>query len=152
MDKRRDSASTAMKSQFAACARKTAYATSDQAEEAARGRFGIYLCPICARYHLTSSKPATPGKAPTPERKPTFESSLLARAKLKRPKEQSVPKTVDATCAGKARADGRVRLVCEGREVLSEPVQPASLRLEIKQGVKVQVRVTDEVATVIGIA
>ncbi len=140
-----------MKSQFAACARKAAYPTSAEAESAARGRFGVYLCPVCARYHLTSSRPGSANAGGSEaEQKPSFETSLLGRAKLKRPKTKEIVKIEIATCLGRARPDGRVRLELGGQEVLSEPVQPASMRLEMGQGVQVRVRLTGGACSVIG--
>jgi len=44
--------------------------------------FRVYQCPVCNGYHLTGQgKPSKP--KPLPETKPTFESSILARARWK---------------------------------------------------------------------
>src|SRR5579862_5831906 len=140
-----------MKSQFAACARKTAYGNRSDAEAAAGSKFGVYLCPICSRYHLTSAKPGSTKRPPKEEPKPSFETSLLGRAKLKRPRAESDQRIEAAICLGKARPDGRVRLEIGGKELLSNPIQPASLRGVMKQGLKVRVKVGPDSCEVLGL-
>jgi hypothetical protein len=139
-----------IKAQFASCARKVAYKSAEEAARAGQG-LGSYLCPICGRYHLTSSSPSRIKVEPI-EEKSIFDRSVLSRARLAKPKSKPEPKTEIATCLAKPRPDGRVRLDVAGTEILSEPVQPAHLRSELGQSMRVQVRIAGDLVTVIGAA
>ncbi len=70
------------------CASKRRFLSKADAAAVIGGRrLGVYSCPLCSGFHLTSQSvlPAT-GKPSVELEKPTFDSSLLARAKWVRPK------------------------------------------------------------------
>jgi hypothetical protein len=69
------------KYQTSSCLRKRRFPTEAEALEASNG-FRVYRCPVCGGYHLTSQGSAK--SEPLPEVKPTFETSILARARWKR--------------------------------------------------------------------
>jgi hypothetical protein len=140
-----------VKSQFAACARKAPFATAADAEQAARGKWGFYLCPICTRYHLTSAKAAAAGRLPDEEQKPLFDHSLLGIAKIKRPKADLKAVEKIAVCTGKPGPDGRIRVRLDRQEIVVGPVQPATLRPTLKTGVKVKVRIRGGQADFLGL-
>lgn len=139
-----------IKAQLASCSRKVAYVSPEDAVRAGRG-LGSYLCPICGRYHLTSGKVASPKPATPDDKSETFDPTLLGRARLKKPRRDPPAVLTAATCLGKPRADGRVRLDVSGKEMLSEPVQPASLRFQLSRGSPVRVRLSGDRLDVVDI-
>ena|GEM_PF-6110128 len=69
------------KRQTSSCVSKRKFETEAEALAECHG-FRVYQCPVCNGYHLTGQgKPSKP--KPLPETKPTFESSILARARWK---------------------------------------------------------------------
>ena len=138
-----------IKAQFASCSRKVAYKTAEDAAKAGKG-LGSYQCPICGRYHLTSSPTArVKVEAPSKE-EPIFEKSIVSRAKLKQPKAAPESREEFGICLCKSRPDGRIRVRIADEEFETLPIQPASLRAEMAAGLTVRVRISGSLVKVIG--
>ena len=123
------------------CAAKRRFATLDDAEKAARPGLSFYRCVACNGYHLTSQGADTVGSSPSEEMKPTYETSVMGRAKGVRKKPSDSEKSeVAAVCTLKAKPNGIVRVRIGKIEMdTTEPVQPAQLRSAILVGTKLRV-------------
>lgn len=143
-----------LKSAERACAGKAKFDSAQEAERTADWRFGSYLCPVCHKYHLTSS--ARPATEPIPEApKPKEPGPRLgdldwSRALDPQPKSRRAPKPPkpakpappparEARCLGAPDAKGRIPLLIEGQIVKSAPVKDPRMLPRLERDAKVRV-------------
>ncbi len=134
-------AGRSLKGVIQVCAAKRRFPTLEEVNLAATPGLRGYQCVACGGYHLTSQSGPAPIEQPAEDRKPTFETSVLGRAKLVRSSRAEYERRIVwGECVSKAKSNGIVRVRIEGAEFETTiPVQPANVRGLLKAGMKLKV-------------
>jgi hypothetical protein len=134
-------AGRSLKGVIQVCSAKRRFASAEEVATAIRPGLSSYRCLACGGFHLTSQGGSSSVSDTSDDRKPTFETSVLGRAKGSRANQVAgVRRTVWGECVGSPKADGTVKVRFEGKEfVTTVPVQPAHVRQLLKAGSKVKI-------------